>query len=112
MSDKIMSKKIISGIILKELNSVDGWNYSSEKNCIEKTFHFKGFNSAMLFCNAVAFLANKYQHHPELYISFNKVTVSCQTHNTDDSSNSLSGKITELDLTIAKEINNILAIGR
>ena len=101
---------MISNIVLKELNLIDGWHYSAKNSCIEKIFNFKGFNSAIIFVNAVAFIANKINHHPEVHISFNKVIISCQTHDSGSTSNSLPGKITDLDLKIAKEINNILTI--
>jgi 4a-hydroxytetrahydrobiopterin dehydratase len=45
----------------------------------------------------IAFIAEKMDHHPEWFNVYNKVEVKLSTHD--------SGGITELDVTMAKEMN-------
>lgn len=47
---------------------------------IEREFKFKDFREAMEFVNQVAAIANEQDHHPDLFISYNKVQVTLSTH--------------------------------
>lgn len=55
-----------------------GW--SREDGHIAKTFHFTGYEAAMLFANGVAWLAQRQNHHPELQVNYNTVRVTYGTH--------------------------------
>ena len=47
---------------------------------IHRTYQFKGFVEAMGFVNKVAEQAEKDQHHPDILIRWNKVTLTLSTH--------------------------------
>jgi len=47
---------------------------------IERELKFKDFPEAVDFVNAVARLAQKEDHHPDIYISYNKVRLEFSTH--------------------------------
>lgn len=47
---------------------------------IEKTFHFPGYLQTMAFANAVAFIAEVRNHHPELLIHYQRCSVRWNTH--------------------------------
>jgi len=47
---------------------------------IEREFVFSDFREAMLFVNSVAWLADKYDHHPEIEINYNRVELEFTTH--------------------------------
>jgi 4a-hydroxytetrahydrobiopterin dehydratase len=47
---------------------------------IMREFRFKDFRQAMDFTNRVAEIANQEDHHPDLFISYNKVRVTLSTH--------------------------------
>ena len=47
---------------------------------IERTFQLAGFLETMAFVNAVAYIAQRHNHHPELRVSFNRCSVRWQTH--------------------------------
>jgi len=66
--------------VLKYLKELGGdWvNLSGAK--IRKVFKFKGFKEAMVFINKVADIAEKEGHHPDIYISYSKVTIELSTH--------------------------------
>jgi 4a-hydroxytetrahydrobiopterin dehydratase len=47
---------------------------------LERTFKFKDFNESMDFVNKVAKIAEDQQHHPDIEINFDKVTISITDH--------------------------------
>jgi 4a-hydroxytetrahydrobiopterin dehydratase len=47
---------------------------------IEREFHCKDFREAMEFVDQVAKLANEQDHHPDIFISYNKVQLTLSTH--------------------------------
>ena len=61
-----------------------------------KEFVFPTFQDAINFVNAVARSADEADHHPDIFISYNKVKISLITHDL--------GEISEKDYSLAKEI--------
>ncbi|CAN5290036.1 4a-hydroxytetrahydrobiopterin dehydratase [soil metagenome] len=47
---------------------------------IQHQFEFKNFKEAMEFVNKVAEIAEEEQHHPDIYIFYNKVRIELWTH--------------------------------
>tara|TARA_B100000945_G_scaffold276505_1_gene241150 strand:- start:147 stop:434 length:288 start_codon:yes stop_codon:yes gene_type:complete len=83
---------------LKELNvKIPGWRIKSEY--IEREFNFSNFVEAFSFMTKVALLCEKYNHHPNWENVYAKVIIKLSTHDL--------GGITNLDQTIASDINNI-----
>jgi 4a-hydroxytetrahydrobiopterin dehydratase len=66
----------------------EGWEVL-ENSKLRKEFKFKGFLKTMSFVNAVAWEANRYMHHPDMEVSFNKCIINLTTH---DDGNKLSDK--------------------
>ena len=60
------------------LAQLDGWQIDAEG--IFKEYSFADFKSAMLFVSAIAWLAERERHHPELEIADNRVVVSYHSH--------------------------------
>ena len=84
---------------LKELGAkIPGWDIKSDQ--IEREFNFYSFIDAFSFMTKIALLCEKYNHHPNWSNVYSKVTVKLSTHDL--------GGITNLDQTIASEINRIL----
>jgi 4a-hydroxytetrahydrobiopterin dehydratase len=54
--------------------------WTLEDRTIIREFRFKDFRQAMDFTNRLAGIANEEDHHPDLFISFNKVRVALSTH--------------------------------
>lgn len=75
--------------IISQLAQVEGWRLTGDGPDvhIEKTFHFPGYYETMGFVNAIAFVAQADQHHPELLVKFNNCTVRYQTHDVAGLSN-------------------------
>jgi len=72
-----------------------------EKNGkLHKMFVFKDFVEAFSFLTKVAFLAEKQNHHPEIFNVYNRVELYLCTHDADN-------KITEKDRNLARSIDLI-----
>jgi 4a-hydroxytetrahydrobiopterin dehydratase len=63
------------------LRDLPGWSLK-DKN-IEREFRFAGFKEAMEFVNCVALLAEAQEHHPDVFISYNRVRLTLSTHKID-----------------------------
>ncbi len=79
---------------------VDLENWSFMENGIQKKFAFKNFNEALGFIVRVGLMAEKENHHPELYNVYNKVNIRLSTHDANG--------VTDKDLQLAKMIERIL----
>ena len=62
-------------ILIKQLDS-----WEQRDLTIGKTFEFKNYYQTMAFVNAVAWLAHREDHHPDLSVSYNKCHVEYSTH--------------------------------
>jgi 4a-hydroxytetrahydrobiopterin dehydratase len=60
------------------LAQVSGWHHSN--GAIEKTFAFQNYHETISFVNALAWIANTEDHHPELAVSYNRCVVRFSTH--------------------------------
>jgi len=89
--------KLTEGEIETRLTKLDGW--SELNDAIQRTFTFDDFASAMKFVNKIAEAAEKMQHHPDILIRYNKVTLTLTTHD--------AGGISEKDFNLAAEADNI-----
>ncbi len=61
-----------------EIKNLDNWDLLNKT--IQKEYKFKDFVESMKFVNAVAEIAEKNGHHPDIFISYNKVTLTLTTH--------------------------------
>lgn len=62
---------------------IDNWEVSKDGKSISKRFSFKGFYKTMAFVNAVAWIANQENHHPDMQIGFNYCLIQYTTHAID-----------------------------
>ena len=58
----------------------DGWNVEPNFKAIKKHFSFKNFYETMAFANAIAWIANAENHHPDLELGYNYCHVLFTTH--------------------------------
>jgi 4a-hydroxytetrahydrobiopterin dehydratase len=56
----------------------EGWN--EVEGALERRFRFEDFKQAMAFVNRLAEAAEEANHHPDVSISWNRVTVRWWTH--------------------------------
>ncbi|MBA3582302.1 MAG: 4a-hydroxytetrahydrobiopterin dehydratase [Gammaproteobacteria bacterium] len=56
------------------------WEVDNEHTHIQRTFHFKSFHETIEFVNAVAWIANREDHHPDISTQFDRCTIRFSTH--------------------------------
>jgi len=66
---------------------------------IQRTYEFEDFKGAMKFVNSVAEYAEEAQHHPDILVRYNKVTLSVSTHD--------AGGITQKDFDLAEATDKL-----
>lgn len=83
--------------IKERLRTLPEWSESG--GVIQRTYQFTDFLQSMKFVNSVASLSEKRQHHPDILVRWNKVTLSLSTHD--------SGGITGKDFDLAAECDAV-----
>ena len=73
--------------------------WQRQEQVVTRTYEFKDFPEAMKFVNAVAALAEQAQHHPDLDVRWNKVTLAFTTHD--------AGGLTNKDFALARECDEL-----
>ncbi|SFE04000.1 4a-hydroxytetrahydrobiopterin dehydratase [Paracidovorax konjaci] len=68
--------------IVTRLAELQGWSMSGDGSsvAIKKTYRFANYYETMSFVNAVAFIANAQDHHPDLSVHYDRCVVSLNTH--------------------------------
>ena len=82
------------------LKQLPGWGLKQDH--IEKTYSFKNYYETIAFVNAVAWIANKQDHHPDMQVGYNKCTVKYSTHSV--------GGLSENDFICASRIESLGAV--
>ena len=72
----ILSLDEINTLLPKLLN----WKTSADNKFILRRFEFKNFYHTMAFVNAIAWIANQENHHPDLEVGYNYCLIKYQTH--------------------------------
>lgn len=83
--------------IKQALETVPDWTKKGQ--AITRTFEFKDFPAAIKFVTAVARLAEKAWHHPDIDIRWNKVSLTLTTHD--------AGGLTGKDFELANKFNGL-----
>lgn len=65
---------------LSKLNGEQALGWRLIDGALEKTFSFKNYHETIGFVNAIAFIANAEDHHPDLAVSYGRCTVRFNTH--------------------------------
>jgi 4a-hydroxytetrahydrobiopterin dehydratase len=81
------------------LKAVPSW--SKRAQAIVRTFKFEGFLNSIDFVNRIARKAQKSNHHPDIDIRFNKVTLRLSTQD--------EGGITAKDFSLARQCDVVLS---
>ena len=88
--------------VIAGLAKLDGWNLHGDGAdvAIEKTFAFKNYLRTMAFVNAIAYIAEQQDHHPELLVRYNTCSVRFNTHDVQG--------ITQSDFACAALVDALL----
>jgi len=89
--------------IVTRLGNLPGWRLAGDGAdvAIEKTFSFANYDETMAFVNAVAFIAKREDHHPDLSVHYSRCVVRWNTH-------SVQG-LSDTDFACARLVDALLA---
>ena len=85
--------------IHERLVFLPSWEYTSDS--IAKSYVAASFHRAIAFVVQIAILAELADHHPDIDIRYNRVTITLSTHS--------AGGVTEKDFALAKRIEEAFA---
>ena len=90
----------LKGEVLKKmLNALGGgWQVLNEQK-LEKEYKFPDFAQALKFVNQVGEVAEKQNHHPDIYLAWGKVKLTLWTHKIDG--------LTESDFVFAAKVDQL-----
>ncbi len=83
----------------EKLGQLPGWELSGE--AIRREFTFKDFTEAVAFVVRLGFAAEAVDHHPDILITYKRVTLTYSTHS--------AGGLTEKDFAGAEEATSLAA---
>ncbi len=83
--------------IKSKLSKAKGWKRVGKE--IKRTYTFDDFNQSIAFVNKVASLAEKADHHPDILIQYDKVTLTLSTHD--------EGGLTSRDFKLAERMDGL-----
>jgi 4a-hydroxytetrahydrobiopterin dehydratase len=88
--------------IVTRLGSLPGWTLTGDGPdlAIEKTYAFANYYETISFVNAVAFIANAQDHHPDLSVHYNRCAVRFNTHDVKG--------LSETDFECAAQVDALL----
>ncbi len=62
------------------LPDVPGWELVENGQALQRTFRFKDYHHTLAFVNALAFIAHREDHHPDLGVHYDRVVARFSTH--------------------------------
>lgn len=93
-----MSRLLTTEEISRQLADHQAW---ARDDAIQATYEFDDFAGSLAFVNKVGAEAEEMNHHPDIDIRWNKVTLTLSTHS--------EGGITQLDIELAIRIDQLYA---
>ncbi len=93
------SSRLELSAIAHALAELPGWELAEECQALVKTFAFDDYYHTIAFVNALAFVAHREDHHPDLGVHYNRCVVRYSTHD--------AGGVTENDLICAAKAERI-----
>lgn len=89
--------------IADRLAALDGWSRTGERQeRIEKTFRFANYHETLAFVNAVAWIAHRADHHPDLEVGYNRCRIVYTTHD--------AGGLSERDFACAARVDALFRL--
>src|SRR6476619_4382092 len=95
-----MSRLLTDDEVARQLADLTDWSRApDDPTAIRATFELTDFVAALDFVNQVGHQAELMNHHPDIDIRWNKVTLVLSTHS--------EGGLTEHDIELARRINDV-----
>ena len=83
--------------IADKLKDLPGWFY--ENGWIRRNYKTDGWPTTLMLVNAIGFIAEAAYHHPDLSVTWGRITVKLSTHS--------AGGITDKDFDLAAKIEEV-----
>lgn len=83
--------------IQSRVRAYRGWEHDAKGKAITRTYQLPSFAAAIRFVGYVAQLAEEADHHPDIDIRYDKVTLTLSTHS--------AGGVTDKDFALARQID-------
>lgn len=83
------------------MSRLEGWQFAEHGQAIRKIVHFEDYYRTMAFVNALAFIAHREDHHPDLGVHYNRCEIRFSTHDV--------GGLSFNDFICAAKIDRLLA---
>ena len=93
MKDRALSEAEVRD----RLGALPGWTFAA--NAIERRYATEGWPATLMLVNAIGFLCEAADHHPDLHVSWGGVTVRFNTHT--------AGGVSEKDFEIARKVDEV-----
>ncbi|MBL1090981.1 4a-hydroxytetrahydrobiopterin dehydratase [Streptomyces sp. NPDC001739] len=84
--------------IEERLAELPGWSVEDDR--LHRGYHFPGHLPAAVMVIHIARIQEELDHHADLTLGYNRLTVAVNTH-------SIGGKVTDLDFQLARRIEEI-----
>lgn len=82
----------------ERLRALPGWQL--EENAIRRTYKTDGWPTTLMLVNAIGYLCEAADHHPDLAVGYSRVTVTLSTHS--------AGGVTAKDVELARRIDEVV----
>lgn len=90
-----MSAKLSKKEAVRWTEAHEGWKLRDD--ALRKTYQLSGFRASIVFVNRVATIADELDHHPDIRVRFDRVTLKLWSHD--------AGGVTARDLALAERID-------
>lgn len=89
--------------VVSALAQLSGWQLTGDgpSIAIEKTYSFSNYRETIFFVNAVAYIAEQLEHHPDLSVHYSRCVVRLSTHD--------AAGLTRADFDSATRIDALMA---
>jgi 4a-hydroxytetrahydrobiopterin dehydratase len=84
--------------IAERLKALPGWYF--EDKWLRRVYKTDGWPTTLMLVNAIGFFAEAADHHPDLSVTWGRITVKLATHS--------AGGITDKDFEMAKKIEEVI----
>ena len=85
--------------LMAKLN--EAWTLIEDGKAIERTYKFRNYHQTIAFVNALAWIAHREDHHPDLSVHYSRCVVRYSTHAVDG--------LTDNDFICAAKIDRLVA---
>ena len=83
--------------VMERQKAVTGWEYRNKE--LVRVFKFKNYYETMAFVNAIAYVAHREDHHPDMEVGYNTCKVRFSTHSV--------GGLSENDFIMAAKVDGL-----